>query len=40
MGEILGTKVKINEGKKENVLQIRFKDKKELENILSRFQDD
>ena len=40
LGEILGTKVKINEGKKENVLQIRFKDKKELENILSRFQDD
>ena len=40
LGEILGTKVKINEGKKENVLQIRFKDKEELENILSRFQDD
>ena len=40
LGEILGTKVKINEGKKENILQIRFKDKEELENILSRFQDD
>ena len=40
LGEILGTKVKINEGKKENVLQIKFKDKDELENILSRFQDD
>ncbi|MDE6726572.1 MAG: ParB/RepB/Spo0J family partition protein [Oscillospiraceae bacterium] len=38
--EILGTKVKINEGKSGNVLQIKFKDKEELENILARFQDE
>lgn len=40
LGEILGTKVKINEGKKENVLQIKFKDKDELQTILSHFQDE
>jgi len=40
LGEILGTKVKINEGKNGNVLQIKFKDKDELENILARFQDE
>lgn len=38
--EILGTKVKINEGKSGNVLQIKFKDKEELEAILSHFQDE
>ena len=38
--EILGTKVKINEGKSGNVLQIRFKDRDELENILAHFQDE
>lgn len=38
--EILGTKVRINEGKSGNVLQIRFKDKEELENILAHFQDE
>lgn len=40
LSEILGTRVKINEGKKENVLQIRFKDKDELQTILSRFRDE
>lgn len=40
LGEILGTKVKISEGSRGNVLQIKFKDKDELENILSRFQDE
>lgn len=38
--EILGTKVKINEGKSGNVLQIKFKDKEELEAILAHFQDE
>ena len=38
--EILGTNVRINEGKNGNVLQIKFKDKDELENILSHFQDE
>ena len=38
--EILGTKVKINEGKSGNVLQIKFKDKDELEAILAHFQDE
>ena len=38
--EILGTKVRINEGKSGNVLQIRFKDKEELENILAHFQEE
>ncbi len=40
LGEILGTKVKISEGANGNVLQIKFKDKEELENILARFQDE
>ncbi len=40
LGEILGTKVKISEGKNGNVLQIKFKDKDELEDILARFQDE
>ena len=38
--EILGTKVKINEGKSGNVLQIKFKDRDELEAILAHFQDE
>ena len=38
--EILGTKVKINEGKSGNVLQIKFKDREELEAILAHFQDE
>lgn len=38
--EQLGSKVRISEGKKENVLQISFKDKDELENILAHFQED
>lgn len=40
LGEILGTKVKISESANGNVLQIKFKDKEELENILARFQDE
>lgn len=40
LGEILGTKVKINEGKSGNVLQIKFKNEDELKNILSHFQDE
>ena len=40
LAEILGTKVSINEGKAGNVLQIKFKDKEELENILAHFQDE
>lgn len=38
--EQLGAKVRISEGKKGNVLQISFKDKDELENILAHFQED
>ncbi len=38
--EQLGSKVRISEGKKGNVLQISFKDKDELENILAHFQED
>ena len=38
--EILGTKVKINEGKSGNVLQIKFKDREELETILAHFRDE
>lgn len=34
----LGAKVKIVEGKSENTLQIKFKDKDELENIIAHFQ--
>ncbi|MBD5112080.1 MAG: ParB/RepB/Spo0J family partition protein [Ruminococcaceae bacterium] len=37
--EQFGTKVRISEGKKGNVLQINFKDKEELENILAHFQE-
>lgn len=40
LGEILGTKVKINEGKSGNVLQIKFKSKDELKTILAHFQDE
>lgn len=40
LGEILGTKVKIFEGKRGNVLQISFKNRDELENILAHFQDE
>lgn len=38
--EQLGTKVRISEGKNSSVLQINFKDKDELENILAHFQED
>lgn len=38
--EQFGTKVRISEGKRGNVLQINFKDKEELENILAHFQED
>ncbi|MCM1165081.1 MAG: ParB/RepB/Spo0J family partition protein [Lachnospiraceae bacterium] len=37
--EQLGTKVKISEGKKGNVLQINFADKDQLEGILKHFQE-
>lgn len=37
--EQLGTKVRISEGKKNNVLQINFSDKEQLEDILSYFQE-
>ncbi len=40
LGEILGTKVTVNENKNGGVLQIKFKDKDELETILSHFQDE
>lgn len=40
LGELLGTKVRINEGKNGNVLQIKFKDKEELKTILEHFQDE
>lgn len=40
LAQILGSKVKINEGKNGNVLQIRFKDEDELKNILAHFQDE
>lgn len=40
LSQILGSKVKINEGKNGNVLQIRFKDKDELENILAHFTEE
>lgn len=39
LAEQLGTKVKISEGKKENVLQISFGDKDQLEGILKHFQE-
>lgn len=38
--EQLGARVRISEGKKGNVLQISFKDKDELKNILAHFQED
>lgn len=37
--ELLGSKVRISEGKRGNVLQIEFKEKEQLENIISYFQD-
>lgn len=40
LGQILGSKVRINEGKNGNVLQIPFKDKEELENILAHFSEE
>lgn len=40
LSEILGAKVRINEGKRENVLQIKFRDKDELQAILSHFQEE
>lgn len=40
LAQILGSKVKINEGKNGNVLQIRFKNKEELENILAHFTEE
>lgn len=40
LAQILGSKVKINEGKNGNVLQIRFKNKEELENILAHFSEE
>lgn len=39
LAEQLGTKVKISEGKKGNVLQISFGDKDQLEGILKHFQE-
>lgn len=40
LSEILGTKVRISEGKKGNVLQINFSDKEHLENIIKFFNED
>lgn len=40
LAEMLGTKVKIAEGRKGNVLQINFSDKEQLENILRYFNED
>ncbi len=40
LAEMLGTKVRIAEGKKGNVLQINFSDKEHLENILKYFNED
>lgn len=40
LAQILGNKVKISEGKNGNVLQIRFKNKEELENILAHFSEE
>lgn len=37
--ELLGSKVRISEGKRGNVLQIEFKEKEQLENIVSYFQE-
>lgn len=36
--ELLGSKVRISEGKRGNVLQIEFKEKEQLENIVNYFQ--
>lgn len=40
LGKLLGHKVKINTGKNGNVLQIRFKNEKELANIVAHFIDE
>ncbi len=40
LSEILGTKVRISEGKKGNTLQIDFSDKEHLENIIKFFNED
>ena len=40
LSEILGTKVRIAEGKKGSVLQINFSDKEHLENIIKFFNED
>lgn len=37
--ELLGSKVRISEGKRGNVLQIEFKEKEQLENIVNYFQE-
>lgn len=39
LAELLGSKVRISEGKRGNVLQIGFNDKEQLENIVKYFQD-
>lgn len=39
LSELLGSKVRISEGKRGNVLQIGFNDKEQLENIVSYFQE-
>lgn len=39
LSELLGSKVRISEGKHGNVLQIGFNDKEQLENIVSYFQE-
>lgn len=38
LAELLGSKVRISEGKRGNVLQIGFSDKEQLENIVKYFQ--
>ena len=40
LSEMLGTKVRILEGKHINALQISFKTKEDLENIVKYFQDE
>lgn len=40
LSEILGTKVKINEGKNGNVLLIKFRNEEELQAMLSHFRDE
>ncbi len=39
LAELLGSKVRISEGKRGNVLQIGFNDKEQLENIVKYFQE-